>query len=146
MYKVFCADDLRYEEEINMIKKILALALAATMVFAFAACGSNASGGGDESGGEDVSIVGEWKLVGAEAAGQTLDESQLSSIDYSWTFEEDGKAIINVMGQSTDTTYTFEDNTVTFAEPASAYVLKLDGNQLSYEDEATATTLFFGKQ
>jgi hypothetical protein len=131
-----------------MIKKILALTLAVTMVFAFAACGGN--GGSDSSdssdgGSEGVSIVGEWKLVGAEAGGQTVDESQLGGLDYAWTFEEGDKASIRIMGQSTDTTYTFENNTVTFAEPASAYVLNLDGKQLIYEDEATATTLFFEK-
>jgi ABC-type glycerol-3-phosphate transport system substrate-binding protein len=133
-----------------MMKKILALALAVTMLFAFAACGGSGDSGSSDSdssasGDEDVSIVGEWKLVGAEAGGQTVDESQLGGLDYAWTFEEGDKASITIMGQSTDATYTFENNTVTFAEPASGYVLKLDGNQLVYEDEASATTLFFEK-
>jgi hypothetical protein len=128
-----------------MIKKILALALAVTMVFAFAACGGSGGSDSSNSGDEAVSIVGEWKLVGAEAGGQTVDESQLSGLDYAWTFEEGDKSSIRIMGQSTETTYTFENNTVTFAEPASAYVLNLDGNQLVYEDEASATTLFFEK-
>jgi uncharacterized lipoprotein YehR (DUF1307 family) len=134
-----------------MVKKILVFALALTMVVAFAACGNNGNksdrSDSNESGGSAAAgVVGEWKLVGAEAAGQTVDESQLGSFDYSWTFEEGDKASINIMGQSVEATYAFEDNTVTFAEPAAAYVLKLDGNQLVYDDEATATKLFFEKQ
>jgi hypothetical protein len=116
------------------------------MLVSFAACGGNSDKSGDAGDSDAVSIVGEWKLVSAESGGQTVDESQLAGLDYSWTFEEGEKANITILGQSTDATYTFEDPTVTFAAPADAYVLKLEGSKLVYDDEATATKLFFEKQ
>jgi hypothetical protein len=133
------------------MKRLLIVVLAMVMAMSFAACGGgDKSGGGDAegSGAADTGVVGEWKLVSAEVGGQEAGEDVLAGFDYKFTFADDDKASLSVMGQSySDVKYTFDGSSVTFDDPAlSVMTLKMDGSRLVYEDTTAGTKLFFEKQ
>jgi len=126
-----------------MKKKQLLVVMAVLLMLtvALGACGGSA----DKE--EDTGVVGTWKLTGGEAAGTEITEDQLGAFDYSFTFGDDGSAQVSVMGQSYDTKYTFESDTVTFEDATlAAMTLKKDGDKLVFEETASGTSLFFEKQ
>ncbi|MDR1068232.1 MAG: hypothetical protein LBL36_03170 [Clostridiales Family XIII bacterium] len=131
-----------------MIKKILALALALCMVFAFAACGGGdkESKGGDDK--QDSGIVGEWVIKSVEANGQKVEGGDaLAAYDYAYTFKEDGTASVSVMGETVEYEYTFKDNEVTFADQTTDdFSLKLEGGNLVLEYSSMAIKITFEKK
>lgn len=76
-----------------MKKKLLALVMVATLVFAFTACGGNESPGGDTASEEaekeePLDLTGDWQQVTAEGDGMKATiEGEEITID--WVFEED---------------------------------------------------------
>jgi hypothetical protein len=126
-----------------MKRKIIVLALALIV----AAIGLVSCGGESSDGGGDNWIVGEWKLTSAEVAGQTLGNDALGGFQYSFTFGEDGKAAVSVMGQSyEDVEYTIDGDKVTFGDSSlQAVSLEKDGDKLVFEETNTGAKLFFEK-
>jgi hypothetical protein len=121
---------------VNVKHTTLLVLLLVALIAVMSGCGG--SGGSDSDDASDAGIEGVWKLISVEAGGVKVGEDQLGAYDYNFEFKADSKASVSVMGQSYDTTYTFENDKVTFGDDAlTALSLVKDGNKLTLDQDGS---------
>lgn len=126
------------------MKKTILVMIAGVMILSLAACVS-----GNVT--NDENLQGTWKFESASIDGitadLTVDSSEMIPYDYTFTFLDDGKAIVDVLGVRYSTNYQVTDEIIMFSDATlGAIRLLIDGDNLLMKNEITRTTLTFSKQ
>lgn len=119
---------------------IAVLACVLVLCFTLVGCGSG------NSTDNSANFKGEYKLVGMEEDGITYSEDDLAfmeelGLDFGLTLADEGKATLNLAGESMDGTWEAKSNkecTITIG--SDSIKATLDGDNLKCEDGGSSLT------
>lgn len=126
------------------MKKAILVTMTIFMILSLSACVY-----GNETDNEN--LLGTWKLdsvsVDGIAVDLSMDPSAMIPYDYTFTFLDDGKAVVDGLGVSYTTTYEITEGIITFSEVAlNPLRLEIQGDLLLMKNDITRTTLTFSKE